>query len=60
MEMPIVCIKKCEERPEERPEDRAEKKVDIVTPLGPLPARRWEMESRVKMPSVNIADTPQH
>ena len=37
-------------------EDSAEKKVEIVTPLGPLPAKRWEMESKVKMANVSIAD----
>ena len=37
-------------------EDISEKKVELVTPLGPLPSKRWEMESKVKIANVSIAD----
>ena len=43
-------------KPVEVAEDISEKKVELVTPLGPLPSKRWEMESKVKIANVSIAD----
>ena len=43
-------------KPVEVVEDISEKKVELVTPLGPLPSKRWEMESKVKIANVSIAD----
>lgn len=43
-------------KPVEVVEDISEKKVELVTPLGPLPTKRWEMESKVKIANVSIAD----
>merc|ERR1739845_136320 len=50
VQVPIVYSKKSDQAPE----NIVEKKVEIVTPLGPLPSKRWEMESKVKMPAVSL------
>ena len=48
--------------PEQAEENIVEQKVETVTPIAPaplppLPSKRWEMQSAVKIPSVNISIT---
>ena len=54
---PIIVARK----PEEAEENIVEQKVEAVTPiiasLPPLPSKRWEMQSAVKIPSLNISIT---
>ena len=54
---PIIVSQKAEETKENIVEQKVESVTPLMAVLPPLPSKRWEIQPRVKIPSVNISIT---
>ena len=58
VQQPIIVTRNTEQAEENIVEQKVESVTPIaLSPLPPLPSKRWEMQPTVKIPSVNISIT---